>query len=132
VFLNPLRKGHDLCIVIEGTANLSGGRVYLDELIPRLLGEMPEARFVLFGSASPTLEPLIKTGKLVLRKPRVLPGTSLLGSIARLLWREFIFPFRLVRIRPTLVYTTANFFSPLLSLAGVPVVMGIHNLTPFH
>lgn len=48
--LNPPQRSVDRPIIIEATAQMSGGRVYLDELLPRLMKELGGERFVVYGA----------------------------------------------------------------------------------
>lgn len=121
------------CIVIDATAQMSGGGVYLQELLPLLIGNMPDKSFVVYGHLLPKCSPsdasrvaLVEVDLPTLKTNLAWPG------IIKLLWRYLIFPFRAVLRRPAVVVTTANVVSPLFSLLRIPTVLCMHNLTPFH
>ena len=121
-------------IVVDATAGMSGGKVYLDELLPRMIESLANTDWIIYGEATPELKALAARRRIRIRSPWFpQPTTSLLlAGVAKLCWREIVLPFRLAWLRPCLLLTTANFASPLLSLLRVPVVIGLHNLLPFH
>jgi glycosyltransferase involved in cell wall biosynthesis len=119
-------------IVVDATAGLSGGKVYAEEVIPRLVCAMPDYDFTLYGAAATCLRDLVATGRLQLITPHITPKSLRVSGILKLIWRELIFPIKMLILRPALVFSTSNFFSPLLRVFGIQVVLAIHNLTPFH
>jgi glycosyltransferase involved in cell wall biosynthesis len=121
-------------IAIEATANISGGRAYIEELLPLLLKRMPRHDFVIFGPKLECFAALSASGRISTVEPRLprFSGDLKWPGIAKLFWRLFVFPLAIRRLRPACLFVTANFYSRLIDLLRVPVVVGIHNLVPFH
>jgi glycosyltransferase involved in cell wall biosynthesis len=121
-------------IVVDATAGMSGGRVYLNELLPKIVESLAGTDWIVYGNLTPELKAVAAHNRVRFLRPWFpQPTTSLiLAGLAKLCWREIVLPFKLARLRPCLLLTTANFASPLLSRLGIPVVIGLHNLLPFH
>ncbi|MGD0497270.1 MAG: glycosyltransferase family 1 protein [Bryobacteraceae bacterium] len=126
--------GPRLRIVVDATACLSGGRLYVNELLPILIEGFADTEWIIYGEVTPELRAVAAHDGVQFRTIRFpQPTTSLLLSgMSKLLWREAVLPFELAALRPCLFLTTANFASPLLSRLKIPVVLAIHNLLPFH
>ncbi len=121
-------------IVVDATACLSGGKVYVNELLPVLIEDLADTEWIIYGEVTPELKELVTHRRVQFRRLRFPPPTTslLLAGVLKLLWREFVLPLALRSQRPCLLLSTANFASPLFSLLKIPVVLGIHNLLPFH
>ena len=125
----PRMKSHRP-IVIEATAQMSGGGVYLNELLPHLARLSPDDQFIVFASVA--RPPGVTNLKVVDPHLPALEHNLFWPGIVKLLWRMLIFPIRVLLLRPRVVVSTANFVSPLVFLLRIPTVLCIHNLTPFH
>lgn len=121
-------------VVVDATACHSGGKVYVNELLPMLIESLPDAEWIIYGEVTPELKRVQNHPRVQFRSVRFpQPTTSLLLSgMAKLLWRGIVLPFELASLRPCLLLTTSNFASPFLSLLKIPVVLTVHNLLPFH
>lgn len=121
-------------IVVDATACLSGGKVYVNELLPMLIESLVDTEWVIYGEVTPELDAMAVHDRVQFRSVHFPQPTRslLLAGMAKLLWREIVLPFELASLRPCLLLSTANFASPLLSLLRIPVVLGVHNLLPFH
>lgn len=121
-------------IVIEATAALSGGKVYLVNLLPELAAIAPDHEFIVFHTAdldTPSLK--IASPNFTFRAVK-LPSSNernwLLVSLLKLCWRLFIFPFHLATLRPDVVFSNTG-FGPLWRPSGVRMVLALHNSIPF-
>jgi glycosyltransferase involved in cell wall biosynthesis len=121
-------------IVVDATACTSGGKVYVDELLPRLIDGLPDIEWIVYGKVTPELAKVAAYDRVQFRNVHFpSPTDSLLAAgVAKLGWREFVLPCDVLLHRPCLLLSTANFVSPLFRTMRVPVVLAIHNLLPFH
>ncbi|MDX2040422.1 MAG: glycosyltransferase family 1 protein [Acidobacteriota bacterium] len=121
-------------IAIEATAALSGGKVYLTNLLPQLAKISPQHEFIVFHTAD--LDP----SSLKITHPNFvfcsvkLPASNernwLLISLFKLCWRLFIFPIHLLRLRPDVVFSNTG-FGTLWRPFGIKFVLALHNSVPF-
>src|ERR1035441_7744735 len=77
-------------IVVDATANISGGKVYLDELLPRLVEALDDVKWIVYGEVTPKLAAAVVSERVEFHRVRFpKPTTSLfLTGLMRLLWRE--------------------------------------------
>lgn len=121
-------------ILVDATAGISGGKAYINELFPKLIDALPGTEWIIYGELTPELAALATRGNVEVHavdfpKPK---RSLILSSFMKLLWRQIVLPFHAVRLRPSVLFTTANFFSRLFTHFKIPCVLAIHNLTPFH
>lgn len=121
-------------IVIEATAALSGGKVYLVNLLPQLAAIAPQHEFIVFHTAD------LDASSLKIARPNFtfcrvdLPASNernwLKVSLFKLCWRLFIFPFHLKKLRADVVFSNTG-FGPLWRPRGVRMALALHNSVPF-
>ncbi|MBS1788531.1 MAG: glycosyltransferase family 4 protein [Acidobacteria bacterium] len=121
-------------IVIEATAALSGGKVYLVNLLPQLVAVAPHHKFIVFHTADLDASSLkIASPNFTFRAVN-LPASNernwLLISLFKLCWRLLIFPIHLKKLRPDVVFSNTG-FGPLWRPRGVKFALAIHNSVPF-
>ncbi len=124
-------------IVIDATAALSGGKVYLDQLLPQFARLAAEHEFIVFHTgdfddfASRRFDNQ-SNGRFQFRRV-VLPfaerGSWIGSSGLRMLWRLFILPLHLRRLAPDLLFSNAM-FGPGWKPEGVKSVLALHNSMP--
>ena len=121
-------------IVIEATAALSGGKVYLVNLLPQLAALAPRHEFIVFHTAdldAPSLK--IANPNFTFRAVN-LPASNernwLLVSLFKLCWRLLIFPFHLKKLQADVVFSNTG-FGPLWRPRNVKFVLALHNSIPF-
>lgn len=121
-------------IVIEATAALSGGKVYLVNLLPQLAAIAPQHEFIVFHTSD------LDTSSLKIASPNFtfcrvnLPASNernwLQVSFFKLCWRLFIFPFHLKKLQADVVFSNTG-FGPLWRPNGLGLVLALHNSVPF-
>jgi glycosyltransferase involved in cell wall biosynthesis len=128
-----MRTSHNGRVYVDATAFQSGGGVYLNELLPRLIRATPDLEWIVMGEA---LAGGItqSDGRVQFRRVWYPNATKfpLAAGIVKLLWRMAVLPFIVGRRKRAVLFTVANFASPLFRLINVPYVLAVHNLTPFH
>ncbi|MDX2030043.1 MAG: glycosyltransferase family 1 protein [Blastocatellia bacterium] len=121
-------------IVIEATAALSGGRVYLTQLLPRLAALAPEDRFVVYHTEDLDVARLGVAAENVAFHRVRLPASNarnwLAVSLLKVLWRLFVFPFHWRRHRAEVVFSNTG-FGPLWRPRGARLALALHNSMPF-
>jgi glycosyltransferase involved in cell wall biosynthesis len=122
------------CIVVDATACTSGGKVYVEELLPRMINSLPNTEWVVYGDDFSAFAKVAAYDRVQFRSTHFpSPVKSLaVAGIAKWAWREFVLPLDVLRLRPCLLFSTSNFCSSLFSSMSVPVVLAVHNLLPFH
>lgn len=124
-------------IVVDATAALSGGKVYLDQLLPHLAQLAAEHEFIVFhtGDFDDFLARHFEeqsSGGFQFRRvalPFARRGSWLGSSVLRMLWRLFVLPLHLRRLRPDLLFSNAM-FGPGWKPSGVKSVLALHNSMP--
>lgn len=114
-------------IMLDATAAVSGGRVYLDHLLPQLARLAPEHEFIVChtNERSPVWP---QPSQSRFRYHRVsFPGAG--GSVLKMLWRLFALPWRVWRSRPDVLFSNAG-FGPLWMPQRTKLVVAIHNSMP--
>lgn len=120
-------------IVIDATAAISGGRLYLEKLLPELAEIGSRHEFLVFHTGdlgqlavrigSPRFQfyrvaiPLLRTGEWA--------GASIL----RMLWRKFFLPGHLRRIEPDLFFSNSGAV-PRSKPVKTKTVIALHNCMP--
>lgn len=123
-----------MLIVVEATAALSGGKIYLVNLLPQFAKIASRHKFIVFHTAD------LDASSLKISSPNFafhsvkLPASNernwLLVSLFKLCWRLFIFPFHLLRLKPDVVFSNTG-FGPLWRPRGMKLVLALHNSVPF-
>jgi hypothetical protein len=110
-------------IVIDAVANISGGKVYLDELLPRLVEALGSVKWIVYGKATPKLAAVLARESVEFHRVRFPDPTQsmFLAGLLRLLWREIVLPIKLVFARPCVLFSTANYASPLCAALNIPI-----------
>jgi glycosyltransferase involved in cell wall biosynthesis len=124
-------------IVIDATAALSGGKVYLDQLLPQLARLAAGHEFIVFHTGdfddftSRHFDEQSNGGFQFRRiaLPFARRGSWLGSSVLRMLWRLFVLPLHLRRLAPDLLFSNAM-FGPGWKPAGVKSVLALHNSMP--
>jgi glycosyltransferase involved in cell wall biosynthesis len=135
--MNPGRSLPDQLplILIDATASLSGGAVYLINLLRCWVRVPPPYRFVVLHTKDLDLTGIGDGGDwMTFREvvfPPILSRNQLLGSVMKMIWRLFILPFHLRRYRPAVFFSNSGTV-PRLVPRGVRPVIAIHNAMPFH
>jgi glycosyltransferase involved in cell wall biosynthesis len=118
-------------IVIDATAANSGGKVYLDHLLPQLarLAEGHEFIVIHLGDFDGlTLPP--SRSRFRFHRVRLPFANSWIGSAAvKMLWRLFVFPARLMRLKPDLLFSNAGFGTGW-RFSSIKTVLALHNSMP--
>lgn len=123
----------ELLVIVDATAAVSGGGVYLRNLLANWGDDGGKMRVEVLHT--PDLEPLSLRPELQYVKFQAvwLPWPAvrfwLLGSVYKLLWREMILPFHLWRQRPSVFFSNSGSI-PILVPPGVKAVVAIHNSMP--
>lgn len=121
-------------IVVEATAALSGGKVYLINLLPQFATIAPHHEFIVFHTADLDAPFLKITSPNISFRAVKLPASNehnwLLISLFKLCWRLFIFPIHLLRLKPNVVFSNTG-FGPLWRPCDVNLVLALHNSVPF-
>ncbi|QQS48752.1 MAG: glycosyltransferase family 4 protein [Acidobacteriota bacterium] len=114
-------------IVIDATAAVSGGKVYLEHLLPQLARSGD--RYIVFHTGD--LEGLDAAGVELRKVSPAVDGQRnwALEALVKLFWRLVVFPFHLRRINPDVIFSNAGFLPALLP-AGSRTVVAIHNSMP--
>ena len=121
-------------LLIDTTANFSGGLVYVIEILPRLVALLPGWRIIAFGPrpSNCALAADHPDVTWITSNPGILSKGFVVRGILKLLWRQFILPYYALRLKADAVFSTANFSSFAFDLLNIPVVIALHNLVPFH
>ena len=122
-------------IVIEATAALSGGKVYLTNLLPQFAALAFQHEFIIFHNDDLNVQNLKISGPNVSFRSVNLPASNernwLWVSVLKVFWRLFVFPWHLWRLRPAMVFSNTG-FGPAWRPRGVKLALALHNSAPFH
>lgn len=122
-------------ILIDATASLSGGAVYLVNLLRCWVRVPPPYRFVVLHTKDLDLTGIGDGGDWMRFRevvfPPVLSRNLLAGSVLKMMWRLFLLPIHLRRYRPAVFFSNSGTL-PWLVPRGVRPVIAIHNAMPFH
>lgn len=122
-------------ILIDATASLSGGAVYLVNLLRCWVRVPPPYRFVVLHTKDLDLTGIGDSGDWMTFREVVFPPfcsrNLLAGSVLKMLWRLFLLPVHLRRYRPAVFFSNSGTL-PWLVPRGIRPVIAIHNAMPFH
>ncbi len=120
-------------IVIDATAAVSGGKVYLNQLLTQFARMNGEDTFTIFHTGDfddftlPGSSDRFEFNRISMP---VFSGRNWIGSsIVKMLWRLFVLPSHLNRIKPDLLFSNAGFVSGRM-ISGVKTVLALHNSMP--
>ncbi|MFN0112721.1 MAG: glycosyltransferase family 4 protein [Blastocatellia bacterium] len=120
-------------VVIDATAAISGGRLYLEKLLSQFAElDSPHEFIVLHAGDLDRLAETIKHPRFVFLRakiPFLKDGQWAGASILRMLWRKFVLPIHLRRLQPDLLFSNSGTV-PLLKPAKTRTVIALHNCMP--
>jgi glycosyltransferase involved in cell wall biosynthesis len=120
-------------IVIDATAAISGGRLYLEKLLPQLAEINSKHEFlVLHTSALDSLAGQIASERFRFYRvalPAFGDGGSAGASVMRMLWRKFVLPSHLRKIQPDLFFSNSGAI-PRSKPAKTKTIIALHNCMP--
>lgn len=117
-------------IVIDATAAVSGGKVYLDQLLAQFAGLRLDHEFIIFHAGD--FSGLQSNGQFQFRRVGLPSSSSRLwigASVLKMLWRLIVLPLHLRRLKPDLLFSNAG-FGPGWKTSGTRSVMALHNSMP--
>lgn len=122
--------GH-MKLIIDATAAISGGKLYLEKLLPRLTELTPSWEFIVFHAGDFDGVVLPDGGaRLEFRRVKLtLAGGQAGASVLRMLWRLLVLPLHLHRIKPDLFFSNAGSL-PGWKPARVKTAIAVHNCMP--
>jgi glycosyltransferase involved in cell wall biosynthesis len=120
-------------IVVDATAAMSGGKVYLTHLLPKLV-QMASSHelIVLHNGDVDGLSELPTDARLHLHRVAGLAASNsvwLGKAIIKLCWRLFVFPLYLRRWQPDVLFSNAG-FAPGWQPRRTKLVIALHNSMP--
>lgn len=119
-------------IAIDATAAVSGGKVYLGQLLPALARIAKNHEFIVFHVGALDAGLLALEEQFQFRRvnlPSSATALRLTGSMVKLLWRLFVLPVHLRRLQPDVLFSTAG-FGPAWRPARTRLVLTVHNSMP--
>jgi glycosyltransferase involved in cell wall biosynthesis len=124
-------------ILIDATAAMSGGKVYLAHLLPQLArlaaghelivlhnGDLAEVEVEIVGSA--------QAAQLRMQRVEGLAATNRVWigkAIVKLFWRLVVFPWHLWRLQPDVLFSNAG-YAPGWMPSRTKLVLALHNSMP--
>ncbi len=122
-------------IVVDATAAISGGKLYLEKLLPQLAEINSRHEFIIFHTGDLDL----LAGQLASERfrfvrvaiPFLRDGQWAGASVLRLLWRKFVLPSHLRRIQPDLFFSNSGTV-PRSKPAKTKTVIALHNCMPLN
>ncbi len=122
-------------IVIDATAAISGGKLYLEKLLPQLAEINSRHDFTIFHTGDLDL----LAGRLAGEQfrfvrvaiPFLRDGQWAGASVLRLLWRKFVLPSHLRRLQPDLFFSNSGAV-PRSKPAKTKTVIALHNCMPLN
>jgi glycosyltransferase involved in cell wall biosynthesis len=120
-------------IVIDATAAVGGGRVYLTQLLSHAARLATEHEFIIFHTVE--LEDLaaLASGPQFQWRRVALPASSASGwlgaGLLKMLWRLIVLPLHLHRLQPDLIFSNAG-FGPGWRPVRARLVVALHNSMP--
>lgn len=119
-------------IAIDATAAVSGGKVYLDHLLPCWGPLAAGHEFTVFHVGDLEVELLALGRQFQFRRAR-LPSSAtthgLVGGLLKMMWRLVVLPWHLRRLQPDVLFSTAS-FGPAWRPARTRLVLALHNSIP--
>ncbi len=120
-------------IVIDATAAISGGKLYLEKLLPQLAEIESGHEFIVFhtGDLDRLAETIAERRIRFVRAsiPFLRDGQWAGASIMRVLWRKFVLPIHLRRLQPDVLFSNSGTV-PLAKPARTRTVIALHNCMP--
>ena len=120
-------------IVIDATAAISGGRLYLEKLLPQIALLNSGHEFTVFhaGDLDRLAESISNLRFTFIRAqiPFLRDGQWAGASILRMLWRKFVLPIHLRRLQPGLLFSNSGAV-PNWKPAKTRAVIALHNCMP--
>ena len=120
-------------ILIDATAAMSGGKVYLDHLLPPLLRDARGHEFVILHNGELIETPSLPSGARV--EWQTVAGLAASNrvwigkAVIKLLWRLLILPYQLWRHQPDVFFSNAG-FAPGWMPRRTRLVLALHNSMP--
>ncbi len=122
-------------IVIDATAAISGGKLYLEKLLPQFAGLRSAHEFIVLhaGDLDRLADAIDDPRFQFLRAeiPFLKDGQWAGASILRMLWRKFVLPIHLRRLQPDLLFSNSGTV-PLAKPAKTRTVIALHNCMPLN
>lgn len=120
-------------IVIDATAAISGGKLYLEKLLPQFAEADSQHEFVIFHAGELSqLAATLGGGRFKFHQAAIpfLRGGQWAGaSVLRMLWRRMVLPTHLRRIEPDLLFSNSGTV-PQGKPGKTKVVIALHNCMP--
>lgn len=120
-------------IVIDATAAISGGRLYLEKLLPQFASLDSGHEFIIFhvGDLDQLADAITDRRLTFIRAeiPFLRDGQWAGASILRMLWRKFVLPIHLRRLQPDLLFSNSGAV-PNWKPAKTRTVIALHNCMP--
>ena len=121
-------------IFIDATASLSGGGVYINNLIGSLLSSNIKYKFVIYHIGNPAYVSRVPSGSIFDLKQVYYPSYIfdhwVLGSVYKLLWRTFILPVYLFLHKPDIFFSNSGYVPPLMP-GKTKAIAALHNPIQF-
>ena len=116
-------------IVIDATAAVSGGKVYLDQLLAQFARLEPEHEFIVFhaGDFDDAMQRAL-TERFQFRRVS-FAGSQRMPGLLKVLWRLLVLPRHLRQLQPDLLFSNAG-FAPGLRPRATKLVVALHNSMP--
>jgi glycosyltransferase involved in cell wall biosynthesis len=120
-------------LVIDATAGMSGGKVYLDSLLREFARQPAGNEYVVFHTGDfdePDLQEA--TDKFHFHRvklPAPKSGAWIVSSLLKMLWRLFVLPVHLARIKPDILFLNGG-FGPVWGDGAIKSVIALHNSMP--
>lgn len=122
-------------IAIDASAAISGGKLYLEKLLPQLAEINSKHEFIVFHTGDLDL----LAGRLGSERfrfvrvaiPFLRDGQWAGASVLRLLWRKFVLPSHLRRLQPDLCFSNSGAV-PRSKPAKTKTVIALHNCMPLN
>lgn len=125
-------------IIIDATAAVSGGKLYLEKLISQFAATPSADQFVVIhGGDLDQLEAALRCDNIRFHRVDILSCFRLPATFTRLfppglwrmLWRKFFLPNLLDQLRPDLLFSNSAFVPPRRD-RRFPTVIALHNSMP--
>lgn len=125
--------GVNMQIVIDATAAVSGGRVYLSHLLPELFEQAATHQFIIFHHGDldelPDIQGHPRFDFRKVRMPGIAAENWLFASAIKFLWRLFILPWHLHHLCPELFFSNAG-SAPAFAPTRTRMIVALHNSMP--
>src|SRR5436190_1474673 len=120
-------------VAIDATAAISGGKLYLEKLLPQLAEIDSQHEFIIFHAGDlETLAAMLGSERFHFRLaaiPLLRDGQWAGASVLRMLWRKLILPFHLMKIQPDLFFSNSGAV-PQSKPSKMKKVIALHNCMP--